>query len=163
MLCQFCGETTDNPKFCSSSCSAKSNNRKRNTRRKNKCADCSELILSSHVRCKFCDDKRRYQNSIQNKTLGEINLSKGSNKFSAIRGYARKIARYIPNKCSCCGYTRHVEVCHIKDISSFSKDTLVSQINSIDNLVKLCPNCHWEFDKGRLINDGGCWLHREDL
>jgi predicted HNH restriction endonuclease len=41
-------------------------------------------------------------------------------------------------------------VCHIKPISSFEETVYLSVINSQDNLVLLCPNCHWEFDNGHL-------------
>lgn len=51
-----------------------------------------------------------------------------------------------PKCCNLCGYSKHYEVCHIKSVSSFSDDIKVEEINSIDNLVALCPNCHWEFD-----------------
>ena len=49
-----------------------------------------------------------------------------------------------------CGYDKHVEICHIKSIGSFPTDTIVSDINSLDNLLSLCPNCHYEFDHNRL-------------
>ena len=31
-------------------------------------------------------------------------------------------------------------------MSSFNSDALISEINSIDNLIALCPTHHWEFD-----------------
>lgn len=49
-------------------------------------------------------------------------------------------------KCSKCGYDKHFQICHIKSISSFPDDTMLSEINNISNVVALCPNCHWEFD-----------------
>lgn len=39
---------------------------------------------------------------------------------------------------------------HIKAVSEFSDDTLISEINDINNLVGLCPNHHWEYDHGLL-------------
>lgn len=53
-------------------------------------------------------------------------------------------------KCSNCGYDKHVEVCHIKSISSFNNESKISEINDISNLILLCPNCHWELDNGIL-------------
>lgn len=53
-----------------------------------------------------------------------------------------------PKHCIKCGYNKYYEVCHIKSVSSFSDDTLISEINDINNLIALCPNCHWEFDNG---------------
>jgi len=49
-----------------------------------------------------------------------------------------------------CGYSNHVEVCHIKSVSDFDGDELMRNINSIDNLIGLCPNHHWEFDNGKI-------------
>jgi predicted nucleic-acid-binding Zn-ribbon protein len=48
--------------------------------------------------------------------------------------------------CNNCGYTKHVELAHIKAVSSFDKTTTLGEINSPDNVIQLCPNCHWEFD-----------------
>lgn len=68
----------------------------------------------------------------------------------------RKHARLVfaesdePKECCECGYSRHVEVSHIKDISEFSDDALLEEINSINNLLGLCPTHHWEFDNGFL-------------
>ena len=45
-----------------------------------------------------------------------------------------------------CGYDKTYEVAHIKAVSEFSDDALISEINDINNLIALCPNHHWEFD-----------------
>jgi len=65
-----------------------------------------------------------------------------------ITRYARKTYRNAnkPQKCKICGYNKHVNVCHIKGIGTFSMDSLVGEINALDNLIALCPNHHWEFD-----------------
>ena len=51
-------------------------------------------------------------------------------------------------KCTSCGYDKHVEIHHIKSISSFIVDSTATlyDVNNPDNLVYLCPNCHWEID-----------------
>jgi hypothetical protein len=41
---------------------------------------------------------------------------------------------------------KHVEICHRKAISEFPKDTLIIEVNNRNNVLFLCPNCHWEFD-----------------
>lgn len=51
-----------------------------------------------------------------------------------------------PKACNSCGYDKHYEICHIRAVSDFPDEALVEEINSIDNLMALCPNCHWEFD-----------------
>ena len=53
-------------------------------------------------------------------------------------------------KCAICGFSEYVEACHIKAISSFPLDTKVREVNSLDNLVYLCPNHHILFDRGKL-------------
>jgi predicted restriction endonuclease len=52
-----------------------------------------------------------------------------------------------PLKCEACDYNKYIEICHIKSISSFSNTDKIKDINHIMNLVALCPNHHWEFDK----------------
>lgn len=82
-------------------------------------------------------------------TLGDVvHYAKKYGKaltYQPIRSRARSIIR---NRKSCekCGYDKHVEACHIKPISSFSQDTLISIINDPNNIIALCPNCHWELD-----------------
>lgn len=49
-------------------------------------------------------------------------------------------------KCARCGYDKHVEICHIKPVSEFSDDVPIGVINHTENLLLLCPNCHWEMD-----------------
>lgn len=68
-----------------------------------------------------------------------------SAKFNIIRGRARSMYKHIKN-CQHCGYSKHVEVCHIKPIHAFPEDTLISIVNAPNNILILCRNCHWEFD-----------------
>ncbi|WP_443081868.1 HNH endonuclease [Terrisporobacter sp.] len=49
-----------------------------------------------------------------------------------------------------CGYTNHIEIAHIKAVSDFDDNILISEINNPDNLIGLCPNHHWEYDNGLL-------------
>lgn len=49
-----------------------------------------------------------------------------------------------------CGYSKHVEVCHIKDVAEFPDDATLAEINSPANLYGLCPTHHWEFDNNML-------------
>lgn len=48
--------------------------------------------------------------------------------------------------CNVCGYDKHVEVAHIRSISSFDDNILVKHVNDVSNMVYLCPNHHWELD-----------------
>lgn len=72
--------------------------------------------------------------------------------YSSARNTIASLARNVyykssrPKWCICCGYDKHFEVAHIKAVSDFEDNTLISEINSEDNLIALCPNHHWEYD-----------------
>lgn len=55
-----------------------------------------------------------------------------------------------PYCCAICGYSTHIEIAHIKAVSDFEDSATIAEINSIDNLIALCPNHHWEYDNGIL-------------
>lgn len=67
---------------------------------------------------------------------------------SSIQKYARIVYQNSnrPKYCICCGYDKHYEVAHIKAVSDFDDESLISEINDINNLIALCPNHHWEYD-----------------
>ena len=98
-----------------------------------------------------------YSSPILKMTKGEL-FSNRKNWQSA-RTAIRKLADMIfkksnrSQKCVICGYDKHIEIAHIKAVSEFSDDALVSEINDINNLVALCPNHHWEFDSGLLSEE----------
>lgn len=70
---------------------------------------------------------------------------------SSIQKMATKIFFKLNKKsCEFCGYSKHIEVCHIKSVSSFSEFSTLKEINSPSNLIGLCPNHHEEFDAGIL-------------
>ncbi len=52
--------------------------------------------------------------------------------------------------CANCNYDKHVELCHIKAIKDFPQTATLKEVNCKENLIQLCPNCHWEFDNGLL-------------
>ena len=82
-------------------------------------------------------------------TLGEAIYFRHhkSSAFALVRTRARAVAKKLGWKaCAKCGYDKHIEIGHVKDIASYSLDTLLSVINVPENLIPLCPNCHWEFD-----------------
>jgi len=122
--------------FCNKSCSAQFNNL---ARRKNKPKrESKENVIKLLYR-----------------TKGELfsNRSNWQSARSSIQKNARRIfmKSSIKKECFICGYEKHIEICHKKSVSEFSDDTLIGEINNIDNLVGLCPNHHWEYDKGLLI------------
>jgi hypothetical protein len=161
MKCLSCQSETENPKFCSRSCAASYTNKvspKRKLKKKCSHEDC-ECIVRNY-RSILCEN--HYQERFKNKkeiilqtTVGEYRernkLHHRSSIHAHIRGFARNWFKDLIKKpCAACGYDKHVELCHIKPMSSFSDDSLVGEVNHKDNIVQLCPNCHWEFDNGLL-------------
>ena len=85
-----------------------------------------------------------YNSPILNMTKGELFGCRKN--WQSARTAIRKLADSI-------FYNKHIEIAHIKGVSEFSDDSLVSEINDINNLVALCPNHHWEFDSGQLSEE----------
>lgn len=140
-------------KFCSHSCSAKVSNSisvrmptahpcscgKAKDKRAIKCSTCTQEEKDSIYRLSKIEDWV-YANPTTPQSL-----------YGRIRLDARTRTKTLPRKCLVCGYSNHVQVAHIRAISDFPRDTLVSVVNGFDNLSLLCPNHHWEFDHGLLI------------
>lgn len=159
--CNHCGNETTNPKFCSRSCAAKETNKTPKRKLERKCSNCDSIVRN--WRSSLCE--KHFQIYISNKrtTLENLTLNDyvnreciknlhPSSKFAHIRGLCRswnKDKTSLP--CYNCGYTKHVELAHIKAISLFDLTAKLGEVNHSNNIVQLCPNCHWEFDNGLLI------------
>jgi predicted restriction endonuclease len=108
---------------------------------------CNSLNISPNI-------QKYIKNDITLKTKGE--LFENRKNWQSARTTIQRMARTVfkennPNpSCKICGYNKHVEVAHIKAVAEFSDDTLITTINSIDNLIGLCPNHHWEYDNNML-------------
>ncbi len=137
-------------KFCSRTCSATYNNLnypERYTSRKRvyySCCDCAVEVKGGRKRCKSCANAHRVVTDT--KTLREViyTAHHKSSAFALVRSRARYAVKDQSKVCSNCGYSKHVETCHIKSISEFSLETTLKEINSFSNLSLLCRNCHWE-------------------
>lgn len=152
-------------KFCSRNCAnshtqteeQNQKRRKKLTRRvRGKCSICGVDLFGYKInKCRKC-----YRLSLMNisreRTIKEVASKhediKRKHIYQPIRNDARKILNklLIEKKCSICGYSKHVEVCHKKGISEFDENSTLKEVNEVDNLVYLCPNHHWELDKGML-------------
>lgn len=152
--CIACGELTTNPKFCSRSCAATLNGKlypKRVSERK--CIKCDQPVKSyRHVRCEFHWNEYK-DNLWKNKTIGEYrNRESVKNRHPSwthahVRLFARSWLKHLTLlPCAKCGYSKHVELAHIKEVSSFPDSAMLAEVNSEQNVIQLCPNCHWEFD-----------------
>lgn len=148
--CKECNTETENPKFCSRSCSVTYNNRNRCRHRtlSKICPDCGGRKTSDAIRCHKCKVKHTIEKNMA-KPISSFFRKKGhrSYRYDKIRQWAKKLSDYweIPKKCFC-GYDLHVELCHKVPISWFKDDTPMGIVNSEENLKYLCPNHHWEYD-----------------
>lgn len=156
MFCTQCNKETINPKFCSRSCSATYFNKLNPKRlRKTPCRidGCNNVTKSyRHTRCEH-HWQEYLQNKLSNKTLRELNeaiSAKGKHKSwrsARVRSIGRAMHKNLLQlPCAHCNYDKHVELCHIKAITSFPDTATVGEVNVLSNVIQLCPNCHWEFD-----------------
>lgn len=150
--CLICNRETNNPKFCSRSCAAKHNNTVavKRTKTKQLCKVCNVEIPLRNRRI-ICDDCKSVK--WLSKSLENAKAMYGKGHHAKIRQFARKEMRSSERSCFACGYNKFVEVCHIIPIREFQANATITQINNRNNLVFLCPNCHWELDHGFLNLD----------
>ena len=147
-------------KFCNQSCSASYNNKNRKINYSIKqgiCKNCGTTIDFSYNKKKQYYNKREYCDECKYISIAKINSNAKYNKKdlslkelkqnpyykSTIRNQARRL--YFDNnkyECKICGYDKHVEVAHIKAIANFEDDSMLSEINNLNNLIGLCPNHH---------------------
>lgn len=98
------------------------------------------------------DINKLKEKDIQIESLSKRELFARYTQWQTARSTIQKNARNVyflsnkPKQCVCCGYDKHFEVAHIKAVSDFEDDALISEINNEDNLIALCPNHHWEYD-----------------
>lgn len=111
----------------------------------NKCIDCKKI--TSCKRCIKCYHTYKRYNTED--TIADIQYHEHHRSacYARIRSRARSIAKSLNwNSCRFCGYNKHIEIAHIKSISSYSIDTQINIVNHPSNLIPLCRNCHWELD-----------------
>ncbi len=135
---------------------------------KSYCKICSNLQKSetSHNLCQ-CGSKKQIKSKLclscskehntKYYTLGEAievysEKYTGKKIYEVVRSRIRKrnINLLKDQSCQVCGYSKHVEICHIKPVSTFNLDTPIDIINASDNILFLCRNCHWELDNNLL-------------
>jgi Zn finger protein HypA/HybF involved in hydrogenase expression len=142
--CKHCGKETKNPKFCSSSCSASSNNKGivRNGKPKGNCLYCLKKLEYSET--KYCS-VRCMQDFLYSKKIEKWKVDNSTGTMSdgtILRGFVKRyIWEKYDKKCSRCGWNETNEFTgkiplEIEHIDGNHLN------NNEDNLILLCPNCH---------------------
>jgi len=150
-----------NEKFCSRACLKQTNNIISKQKRKLKmnknytrkqCSTCTNTIHFYSKSCNQCHLKIERE-IIKNTTLGEYHnnvaiLGKHPSWINAqVRQFNRNWNKELTKiPCANCGYSKCVDLAHIKAISSFEETATLGEINDPKNIIQLCKNCHWEFD-----------------
>lgn len=168
MKCTQCNKIIESKwskrKFCSRSCSSTFKNlnahsTKGKGRGKPICAtiNCNNRVPSyGHKFCKMCNDSKANAIYTSNPTKFELTEkylknNHRSSAYSYIRSHAREVVmKDTESVCAHCSYSKHTEICHIKPIQDFDDSSRLNEINDKANLIRLCPNCHWEYDNGLL-------------
>jgi hypothetical protein len=153
-----CGKETSNPFFCCPSCANK--NRKYRTHLVKNCETCGTSFTYKERVCPTCKEKRKQDRENKKYTtlaeLAEFYQKTGVHRswwYSEIRHYALLWNKDKRTCCAACGYTNHVELCHVKSIAEFPMTATLAEINARENIVGLCPNHHWELDHDLLTLD----------
>ena len=135
--------------FCSRKCAALYRAAQRTSGRPI-CLACGRHKSYTADICRAC---RNFQSA--NRTVGELRAKFGTFAFHAkVRGLART-AYKGPRECAACGYSLHVDICHIRDVASFPDTATLAEVNDPSNLIALDKRCHWEFDHGYLVHVDG--------
>lgn len=144
--CLNCNKETNNPKFCSSSCSAIYNNKKR---LKKECLHCGNKIPA---RNKYCNNQcqKDYEKSLRIKDFLEGKFHNTAIKSGSETWFKKFLLEYFNYSCSICGLGTvwnnkplTLEVDHINGRC---------HNNVIENIRLLCPNCHSQTDTYKAKN-----------
>ena len=162
--CLKCGISTENNKFCSRNCLRSYRNKVELPPRKDTgfvriCKRCSSEFKTStdHRSVKHCPSCWRSFNRILDRDTQLIHFFTARGLEDRHRSWRschiRSVNRawnadMLLHPCAKCGYSRHVELCHIIPISKFPENATLGEVNSPSNNIQLCRNCHWELDHG---------------
>lgn len=162
--CLYCDEKIigDRKKFCSNSCSAKYNNRKR--KKIEYCLSCKNEIMSknAHRFCsKKCEGLYKTNNLLKKWKNGESGglVGKNNSLSKHIRDY---IIKKYDNKCSRCGWNEINQTTNKVplQIDHIDGDHLN---NKEENLILLCPNCHSLTSTYGILNKGNGRAYRREI
>lgn len=161
---EFVPKRNSEGKFCSRSCSAKTNNRlfpKRYNSSKNRnCLNCEKPLIKSQKKfcSRHCNSNGVKQVNIEDWISGKVSGSKGNGTLrSCLRNY---LVEKADNKCSKCdwGIPNPFIGKPILTIDHIDGNWMN---NSYNNLVVLCYNCHTLTPTFGSLNKNGLFKERE--
>jgi len=163
MICAHCRRETTNPKFCSRSCSASVSNKTSPKKQKTgrTCRYCNGKYTGRARSCPQCVQlklaKLESRKDLTKGNYSDRDSVKGAHPswtsvhIRILNRAWNKAITLLP--CANCAYSRHVELAHIRSVTSFPLTATLREINAPSNIIPLCRNCHWEFDHGILVLD----------
>lgn len=134
----------------------KENAKARSKKQKRVKCQCGNFKMKSSILCKRCSTegiRKKKREKIYESSIEEYYKDYTTNtKHTSIRRLARVFMQETKTEkiCKICGFSDYVELCHIKAIKDFDKKNTIGEVNSLDNLVYLCPNHHKLLDIGKL-------------
>lgn len=165
--CLECNQPTDNPRFCSRSCSATYNNRVNPKRtRTHHCRGCDSLITSNHRYCEQCREDRSIPTTVRCQRCDREYLydyRKGHTKSlcnscnaNRHRTEAKQLCvKYKGGQCQVCGYKRCLRALSFHHNGNKQFGISGNQLldwnklrPELDKCVLLCANCHMELHDG---------------
>lgn len=165
--CEYeeCNNLTNNPRYCSKSCSAKMGNKlhprtgyRKTTQRKCKRNECENITPISR---KYCSDECRKleKNNREKKRWQDRKKLSPSEQVVDYRKRQKILAvEYKGGKCIICSYNKYVGALHFHHLEPSEKDFSIASAgktipfekmkNELDKCVLVCGNCHSEIHAG---------------
>lgn len=122
--------------------SNKFGNRPKSQSRRPCAANCGREVRNKSVHCLICKSiiRHKFDGALRKRDVSRERIS----------AHARRVLKQSLASCLVCGYDFAVEAAYIKPVKSFPGGALVREMNTVENLLPLCPNHHIEFDRGKL-------------
>lgn len=149
--CKTCGKETTNPKFCSLSCAAKTNNKgtRRHGKPPSRCLFCEQETRNPKFCSELCATKHRKEfYVVRYKEIGKA--------WSGLKQYIIELRGY---QCQVCKNTLWCDKPIPLELDHIDGDY---NNNSLENLRLICPNCHAQTPTYKSKNNGNGRHYRRE-